>query len=106
MVILLMYLFIGSINVPLIGLMLRIERKLLIREDSLGTTFLRERLQSITPAVGDIEELSDEEVRHLNLSLSRRKWIWTPVPIILYASTIALIGVFVLSLTVFDYRFM
>jgi hypothetical protein len=107
MVILLMYLFIGSINVPLIGLMLRIERKLLIRgENSLATMFLRAEQRSVVPAVGAIEALSDEEVRHLDLSLARRKWIWTPVPIILYAATIAQVGIFVLSLTVFDYRFM
>ena len=106
-VILAMYLFIGSINIPLIGLMLRIERKLLIREDaSLGAMFLRDQQRSVAPAVGAIEELSDEEMHRLNLSLSRRKWIWTPVPVILYIATIAQVGIFVLSLTVFDYRFM
>jgi len=106
-VILLMYLYIGSINVPLIGLMLRIERKLLIRgDDSLAAVFLREERRSVTPAVGTIDELSNEEVRHLNLSIARRKWAWTSVPIILYTATIAQVGIFVLSLTVFDYRFM
>ena len=53
-----------------------------------------------------LEELSDEEVRHLSASLSIRKWIWTPIPIIIYISTIAQLGLFVLSLTVFDYQFM
>jgi hypothetical protein len=75
LVILLMYWFIGSLNTPFIELMLRIERKLLIREDSLGAMFLRAQLLSIAPAVGTIEELSDEEVHRLDLSLSRRKWI-------------------------------
>jgi len=107
LIILLMYLFIGSINIPLIGLMLRIERKLLIGgENSLAAIFLREERRSVTPAVGTIDELSNEEVRHLNLSIARRKWAWTSVPIILYTATIAQVGIFVLSLTVFDYRFM
>ena len=54
-----MYLFIGSINVPLIGLMLRIEQETADqRRFSRHDVSLRERLQSITPAVGDIEELS------------------------------------------------
>jgi hypothetical protein len=106
MITLLMYLYIWSINIPLTNLMLRIERKLLIREDSLAAMFFRGQPRSIAPAVGTIEELTDEEVRRLNPSLSIRKWIWTPVPIILYSSTISQLGLFVLSLTVFDYQFM
>jgi hypothetical protein len=105
-IILLMYLLLGSMNISLINLMLRIERKLLIREDSLAAMFLRDQLESIAPAVGATEELSDEEVRRLNLSLSRRKWIRTPVPIVLYTASIAQVGISVLSLTVFHYRFM
>jgi len=106
MIILLMYLLIGSSNISLISLTLRIERRLLIREDSLAAIFLRDHLRSTAPTVGTIEELSDEEIRRLNLSLSRRKWIRTPVPILLCVGTIAQLGIFVLSLTVFGYRFM
>lgn len=105
-VILLLYLLLGSANISLINLMLKIERKLLIREDSLAAMFLQDHLDSVARTDRAIEELSDEEVRRLNLSLSRRKWIRTPVPIVLYAATIAQVGIFVLSLTVFDYRFM
>ena len=106
MIILLMFLVLGFLNIPLVDLILRIERKLLIRKDSLGAMFLRDLLYPVTPAVGTIEELSDEEVHRLNLNLSISKLIWTPVPIILYASTITLLGIFVLSLTVFHYRFL
>jgi hypothetical protein len=106
MVILLLYLYIGSINIPLVSLILRIERKLLIQDDSLGATYLRAQLPSLTPIPGTIEELTDEEVHRLNLSLSMSHWLWTPVPIVLYTSTIVQVGLFVLSLTVFHYRFM
>jgi hypothetical protein len=60
----------------------------------------------MTPVPGPIEELNDEEVHRLNLSLSVSHWLWTPVPIVLYTATIAQVGIFVLSLTVFHYRFM
>jgi hypothetical protein len=56
------------------------------------------------PAVGShIEDLNDEEVRHLNLS-----WEWRlgVLPIIFYVGTVIHIVLFVLSLTVFHYRFM
>jgi hypothetical protein len=106
MVILLLMLLVRSINSPLISLILRIERKLLIREDSLGATYLRTLLPSMATALGTIEELNDEEVRRLNLRLSRQHWLWEPLPIILYTVTIAQVGLFVLSLTVFHYRFM
>jgi hypothetical protein len=55
------------------------------------------------PLSGRIEDLDDEEVRNL-----RPKWesLWAPIPIILYVVTALQVGVFVLSLTVFHYRFM
>ena len=70
-VILLLYLLLGSANISLINLMLKIERKLLIREDSLAAMFLQDHLDSVARTDRAIEELSDEEVRRLNLSLSR-----------------------------------
>jgi hypothetical protein len=105
-VILLLYLYIGSINIPLVGLILQIERKLLIRNVSLGATYLRVQLRSMTPVNGTIEELNDKEVHGLNLKLSMSRWLWTPVPIVLFTATIAQVGIFILSLTVFHYRFM
>jgi hypothetical protein len=103
-VILLIYLLVGSLLTPLISLILRFERRLLIREDSIGAVFLRSYFRAVPHALsGHIEDLSDEEVRDLKL-----KWnsLLTPIPIILYAATVLQIGLFVLSLTVFHYRFM
>jgi hypothetical protein len=104
MLILVMYMTVGSIASPLINLVLRIERKLLIRTDSLGATYVRTYLRSADLALGGhIEDLSDEEVRRLNL-----KWdsFVSPIPIILYIATLGQVIVFVLSLTIFHYRVM
>jgi len=104
MLILVMYMTVGSIASPLINLVLRIERKLLIRTDSLGATYVRTYLRSGDLALGGhIEDLSDEEVRRLNL-----KWdsFVSPIPIILYIATLGQVVVFVLSLTIFHYRVM
>jgi hypothetical protein len=100
------YLMIGNIIIPLVGLILTIERKLQVRGDSLGATYMWVGLRSMGLPHGTIEDLSDEEVRRLDLSLPWHHWLWTPLPIILYAATIAQIGLFVLGLTVFHYRFM
>jgi hypothetical protein len=80
MLILVMYMAIGSVNRPLVNLVLRIERKLLIQEDSLGAILAQTWL----------------------------KWesLWSTVPITLYTATAVQVGLFVLSLTVFHYRFM
>jgi hypothetical protein len=103
-VILIMQMVVGSIASPLIYLVLRIERKLLIRTDSLGVTFVRTFFRSVTPAPSSrIEDLSDEEISHLNLEWAS---LWSPIPIILSAATVVQLGLFVLSLTVFHYRFM
>lgn len=102
--ILIMYILVGSIASPLVNLVLRIERRLQIREDSLGATYVHTYFRSMTSTLdGRIEDLSDEEVRQLDL-----KWekFWGPIPIVLYAATLVQVGLFVLSLTVFHYRFM
>ncbi len=104
MLILVMYMVVGSIASPLVDLVLRIERRLLIRNDSLGATYVHTYFRSMVPTLGSrIEDLDDEQVRHLNL-----KWdsLWSPIPIILYAATVGHLGLFVLCLTVFHYRFM
>ena len=104
MLILSMYILIGSIASPLVNLILRIERRLNIREDSLGATYVHTYFRSISPTLSSrIEDLSDEQVRQLDL-----KWekFWGPIPIVLYAATVVQVGLFVLSLTVFHYRFM
>jgi hypothetical protein len=98
------YLLVGSLLTPLISLILRFERRLLIRKDSIGAAFLRSYIRAVPQALSSrIEDLSDKEVQDLKL-----KWdtLWAPIPIILYAGTVVQIGLFVLSLTVFHYRFM
>ena len=98
------YMMTVSLGGGLINLVLRIERRLRIRKDSLGATLARPAPAKMIPAVGShIEDLSDEEVRHLNLSW---EWRWGVLPIVFYAATATHIVLFVLSLTVFHYRFM
>lgn len=102
--ILTMYQLVGLIASPLVNLVLRIERRLLIRKDSLGAAFARTYFGRMTPALASpIEDLTDEEVRHITF-----KWesLGSTIPIVLYAGTVLQVGLFVLSLTVFHYRFM
>jgi hypothetical protein len=104
MLMLVTYMTTATIGSGLINLVLRIERRLRIRKDSLGATVARTVPAKMIPAVGGhIEDLSDEEVRHLNL---RWEWRWGVLPIVFYAATAIHIVLFVLSLTVFHYRFM
>ena len=104
MLMLVTYMTTATIGSGLINLVLRIERRLRIRKDSLGATLARTAPAKMIPAVGShIEDLNDEEVRHLNLSW---EWRWGVLPIIFYVGTVIHIVLFVLSLTVFHYRFM
>jgi len=101
--ILIMYMAIGTIASPLVGLALRIERRLLIRHDSLGAAYVTRYFKPMTthPSV-PIEDLDDEAVRHLN-----PKWnLRSPIHRMLFVVTLGQFGLFVLSLTVFHYRFM
>lgn len=104
--ILLVYLVVMSIVTPLAHLILKIERKLKIREDSLGVTFAQIHLRSMIANHKAIECLDDEEVRILPLSGPTIGWLKKTIPLILYAATIVQIGLFVLSLEVFHYHFM
>ena len=100
------YLMIGNYIVVLVGLIPKIERRLQIRGDSLGATYMWVGARSMGFAYGAIKDLSDEEVRRLDLGLSWHHLLKTPFPILLYAAAIAQVGLFVLGLTVFQYRFM
>lgn len=87
--ILLTYQQIGSLIAPLVDLIQSIENRLRIPEkDSLGATIAQVHRRSMS-----------EKDR-------KRYTYWSRVPIILYVATVALIGLFVLSLTVYHYRFM
>jgi len=79
---------IGDLVNTLLDLVVRIERKLLIREDSLGAAL-----------VSSIGKLTFP-------SRSRSYWLRSPVPFMLYVATAIQIVLFVLALTVFHYRFM
>jgi hypothetical protein len=91
---------------PLASLVLRIERRLLIRKDSLGATFAYASIQPSGIVFGDIEKLDDDKVRELNLSHSTWQWLRRPIPIIICVATAVQLGLFVLALVVFHYRFM
>jgi hypothetical protein len=95
-----------TVITPLLNLVLRIEKKLLIREDSLGATFGRSLLGSRVPFLGTIDDLSDEEIASINQITSSRRPYRGPVPTACYAAFVVQIALFVLALAVFDYRFM
>jgi hypothetical protein len=98
------YILTMPIGGELIDLVLRIERRLRIRKDSLGAALARTTPGKVIPAVGShIEDLDDEEVGHLNLRWKSR---WAALPIVYYVGTAIHIVLFMLSLTVFRYRFM
>ena len=90
LLILVMYMVVGSIASPFVDLVLRLERRLLIRKDSLGATYVHTYFRSIAPTLDSrIEDFDDEQVRQLNL-----KWdsLWSPIPIIAYVSTAGQVG--------------
>ena len=104
---LIIFIVTSSMGRPLISLIVRIERKLLVREDSLGATLAAHpALRPIGIAFGDIEKFDDEKVRELYLSGSKWRWLWRPIPIILYTAIVCQLGLFVVSFVVFHHRFM
>jgi len=104
---LIIFIVTSSMGRPLISLIVRIERKLLVREDSLGATLAAHpAIRPIGIAYGDIEKLDDEKVREIDLSSSTWRWLGRPIPIILYTAIASHLGLFVVALTVFHHRFM
>src|SRR6266702_7463283 len=65
MIFLLIYLRIETAIGSVVVLILRLERKLLIQEDLLGATFLR-NMGSAAVTFGDIENLDDEQMHNLS----------------------------------------
>ncbi len=96
----------GAMVTPLVILVQRIERKLLVGEDSLGATFKSSLGRLIGADLSDTEHARDEKVRKPSPISSRWQWLWSPVPMMLYMATATQLGIFVLALAVFHYRFM
>jgi|HubBroStandDraft_1064217.scaffolds.fasta_scaffold09114_3 hypothetical protein len=101
---LLLYLRIMSVAAPLISIAIRIERKLSI-EESLAATYAKAHLP-LPSRIASIDSLSDEELLNLDQEFSERHWLRKQIPLLLYAATAIQIGIAVLSLTVYHYRFM
>jgi len=106
LVVLAIYLAAMSVAPPLINLAMRLERRLLIREDSLAVTYARMHLRPPVSRTWRIEDLNDEEVRNLNMRIPLSQLLRKRIPIGLYVSTISQIGLFILSLVIFHHRFM
>lgn len=105
-IVVLVYVQIYSGAAPIIALAMRLERKLLIRKDSLAITFAKIHLKPLISELPSIENLDNEALINLDKNRSRRRWFCAEIPIILYAATIIQIGLAVLSLAAYHYRFM
>lgn len=101
----LLYLLIMSAAAPLITLAVRIERKLSLRE-SLAATYAKTHLRPLASKIADIDSLSHEELVNLDEEFRARRWLWKGIPIMLYAASVIQIGLAILSLTVYGYKFM
>jgi len=102
---LLLYLRILSVATPLITLAMRIERKLSIKESSLAVTYAKAHL-SLPSKVARVDSLSNEELSNLDQEFSGLRWLWKPMPIVFLTATAVQIGLAVLSLTVYHYKFL
>lgn len=106
LLVLLIYLQIMGAVVPVINLAMRLERKLSIRKDSLAATYANVHLRPLVSRFGGAENLDDEKLRGLDQYPSKRHWLLKQIPVILYVAAIIQIGLAVLSLTVYHFRFM
>jgi hypothetical protein len=103
--ILLGYLQIMSAAAPIIILAMRLERRLSIRDVSLAATYAKTHLRPLTSRFPSIDSLNDGELIDLSQCLSMRYWLRKQVPIVLYAATAIQIGLAILSLTVYGFKF-
>jgi hypothetical protein len=101
----LVYVMIYSGTAPIIILAMRLERRLQFHGDSLAVTFARIHLKPLMAGRVSVETPDTEGLLNLDKNPSRR-WLWQRVPIVLYAVTMIQIGLAILSLTVYHYRFM
>jgi hypothetical protein len=102
--VLLLYLQAMSTTAPLVTFALRIERRLSIKE-SLAAVYARSHLRPFAIAM-NIDSLSDDELRGLDIDISWSSWTRKRIPKLLYLTTLIQVGLAVLSMTVYHYRFM
>ncbi len=102
--VLLLYLQTMSTAAPLVIFAARIERSLSIKE-SLAAVYARSHLRPFAIAM-NIDSLSNNELRGLDVDVSWRSWIGKLLPKLLYFTTLIQVGLAILSMTVYHYRFM
>jgi hypothetical protein len=90
----------------LIILALRLERKLMIRENSLAATYARTHLRPLVAGFASIEALSYDDLLSLSQNLSMRRLLSKRIPMLLFLATTAQITLAVVSLVIYHYRFM
>ena len=106
LVVLQLYLAIASAAAHIIILAMRLERKLSIRMDSLAITYARLHLPPLISGIPNVESLDDKELIDLDHNLSTKYWLRRQVPLALYSATMIQLGLAVISLSVYHYRFM
>jgi hypothetical protein len=102
--VLLLYLQTMSTAAPLVIFAARIERSLSIKE-SLAAVYARSHLRPFAKAM-NIDSLSDAELRGLDVDISWGSWIGKRIPKLLYFTILIQVGLAILSMTVYHYKFM
>jgi hypothetical protein len=87
--------------VPLAYVAIKLEQKLMLREYPLVATYIQARLPSLLPIL-----LATEKLDGSVLAISRRLRLKTRLPLMLVSAFIAQFLLFLVSLTIFNYRFM
>lgn len=97
---------VGTMLGPLVGLLLRIEEQLVIGEDLLGMTLVRTILRLSGANFGNNESPHGEGAHEPVTGNPKWRWLWKPIPVILYVATVIQVILFILAQGFFHYRIM
>jgi hypothetical protein len=104
--VLLLYLIIMNAVAHIINLAMRLEKKLSVHTDSLAITYAKLHMGPVLKKIPNIDSLSEKDLLDLDRELSVKYWLRKRIPLAFCLAAVIQIGLAIVSLTVYQYRFM
>jgi hypothetical protein len=103
---LLVYIHFRRIATPILYVAMILERQLRLNEVPLIGIYARQGFKQLRALVASSTGVANDDVLNSILTVSYRDWVVRPIPLAFYGIFVAQLSLFVISLVVYNYRFM
>lgn len=100
------YVEIFQSTLPVIYVAMTLEQRLQLHDAPLTRIYVKSYTRGVFADLAEDVDMTDKNIRESILGSSRRRWLTTSIIYILYAIFVAQVALFLISLLLYNYRFM